>query len=241
MITVVIPVKNEKYIRKTVESLLENAVGDVEVLFREDYGIGQRGITNELVREARGDLIMKTDGHCLFSKGWDKSMVSRMMDNMIMAPYLLSLDEETWTPRHAPLMSEYGFDSNLIMQHLPSHTDDLVVETMCLQGSCWLVTKENYWKWNLGELGLGSWGMQGTELGIKAYLNGGVCVTNKDCYYAHLFRQLEVDFPYQRDMKAIEKTKNIFIQKYKRKNIKGLIEKFNYPLDWDKEKVDNLE
>lgn len=258
MISIVIPAKNEPYLQNTVDSILENAEGDFEIIVGLDgykeklrkhpkvtvgyipKGIGQRAATNALVTLAKGEYIMKTDAHCLFSQGFDVSLMEDIDDKTILAPYLLSLDAEKWEPRHYPKMSEYAFDTDLVMQHLPETSSELVVDTMCLQGSAWLVSKENYLKWNLGETELGSWGMQGTELGIKAYLNGGQCKTTKKCFYAHLFREKEADFPYKRNKIEIKKTRDKFVRKYKNKSIAGLIENFNYPLNWNQEIVAKL-
>jgi hypothetical protein len=78
---------------------------------------------------------------------------------------------------------------------------------------------------------LGSWGGQAAELGIRAYLNGGVCNSTKKTYYGHVFRHKDSEFPYQRGDNpgkfAIEELQ----RRYKDK-IQGLLEKFNYPADW---------
>ena len=154
---------------------------------------------------------------------------------------MLALDEDTWTPRHRPMSSAYCFDTDLVFQYNTKvENKQMLNETMCLQGSAWIVAKETYFKWNLDDPTLGSWGGQGVELGIKAWTNGGRCVTNKKCNYAHLFRENEADFPYKRDKKAIKKTSVEFRKRFLNKDIEGLIKKYKYPADWSKAKVEEL-
>jgi glycosyltransferase involved in cell wall biosynthesis len=260
MISVLITAKNEPYLQQTIDDLFKNAETDIEVLvgldgwkpnelhaphldkfmvLHEPESIGQRAMLNRLAECSTAKYILKVDAHCSFPKGFDRILLDDMEENYIMAPYLMPLDAEKWTPRMSPRHSMYYFDSNLVMQHGENNEEELV-HTMCLQGSFFLMTRHNYFKWNVCEEALGSWGMQGTELGIKAFLNGGKCITNKKTYYAHLFREKAEDFPYERDMQAIRRTKDLFIQKYKTKKIAKLIKQFNYPGDWTKELVNEL-
>lgn len=240
-ISVVIPSLNEPYLDKTVEDIASHSESDIEILVGDDAveKLGQRGLTNKLVAQARGKYIFKTDAHCSFSQGWDKELLETASDKTIVAPYLLRLDGEAWQVIPKPAVGSFCFDTNLIFQY-DQERPELIVETMCLQGSAWLVSKENYYAWNLGDESLGSWGGQGPELGIKAWLNGGVCLTNKKCYYGHLFREKEEDFPYQRDKAIIKGTTDELCRRFKNKSIVGLIEKFGYPADWSQEEVDKL-
>jgi len=240
MISIIIPSKHEPYLDKTVEDIHRNARGDIEVLVGHDEteNIGQRAMMNKLARQAKGEYIMKCDAHCSFGPGFDTIMLEDTDDDTILAPFLLPLDGETWTVgnnRH----SAYVFDTTLTMHHAPNN-EELVNETMCLQGSCFLTLLDNYWLWNLCEEGLGSWGGQGVELGIKAYLNGGVCRTTKRTYYGHVFRHLEEEFPYRRDLKAVNRSQKNIIKKYKTKSIAGLIRRYKYPLDWTPDVVKTL-
>lgn len=240
-ISVVIPALHEPYLQKTVEDIQRHAETEIEVLVGDDAveKLGQRALTNKLVKQARGKYILKTDAHCLFSQGFDKELLKVADEKTIVAPYLLRLDAENWKPIPKPCTGSYVFDSNLVMQYGEENSEP-VTETMCLQGSCWLVTRETYWDWDLGDESLGSWGGQGAELGIKAWYNGGKCVTNKNCYYAHLFREKEEDFPYKRDKAKIKVTTDEILKRYKDRRIAGLIKLFNYPADWTPEMVDSL-
>lgn len=238
-LSIIIPSKNEKWLQRTTTRIYDTIEMDTEVLIGEDQGMGQRALINELVKKSTAKYIMKVDAHCLFSKGFDKVLIKDMDDKTIMSPYLLVLDEKMWQPQHKPTSSNYCFDTNLVFQY-NKENKELINETMCLQGSAWIVNRETYWKWNLCDETLGSWGHMGVELGIKAWLNGGVCKTNKKCHYAHLFRHIDKEFPYERDKKEIRRISENFKKRFKNKSIKGLIEKYDYPADWNKNEVDSL-
>lgn len=242
LLSILIPSKNEPYLQRTIDDIIEHAEGAIQIISREDDGVGQRALTNQLAHAAKGDYIMKLDAHCSMSQGFDVKMIEDMEDDMIMSPYLLNLDEHNWAVEQYPMSSAYGFDTNLVFQYNLEAEDKtkLINETMCLQGSCWMVKAENYWDWNLCDEELGSWGHQGVELGIKAFLNGGRCVTNKNAYYGHLFRHSEADFPYKRDKEAIKITSNKFREKFLNQDIAPLIKKYGYPHDWSEEKVKEL-
>ena len=236
MLSILIPSRNEPYLDKTIEDIKEHAEGEIEILAEEDKGLGQRALTNKLARQAKGDYLMKLDAHCSLSQGFDLALLSEIDDKTILSPLLLPLDGQSWTINGKKQMAQFVFDSNFVMQHAEGN----VGETMVLQGSCWLITKKNYFDWNVCDESLGSWGMQSLELGIKAYLNGGVCKTTRNAYVGHLFRHKDEEFPYQRDIEPGKFANEEMKRRYYNKSIAGLIEKFNYPADWTKEIVDSL-
>jgi len=194
-LSIIIPARNEQWLDKTVEDINQHAEGDFEVLVGNDVnGIGQRAMMNVLAKQATGDYIMKTDGHCSFSQGFDVKLLAEMDDKTILAPLLLPLDADNWAINGKKQMAQFVFDDNFVMQHAEGD----VGETMCLQGSAWVISKENYFGWNVCDESLGSWGGQAAELGIAAWLNGGRCKTTRSAYYGHLFRHKDEEFPYER-------------------------------------------
>jgi len=260
-ISILVPARDEKYLDKTIDDILKHKESDTEILvgldgWTKDYrmrnlpnveyiwkdkSIGQRAITNELARLSEADYVMKIDAHVSFSQGFDRIMLEDIDDRTILAPRLMPLDAEKWEIPLITPASSYAFDTNLVFQYHPKgENSELLNETMCLQGSAWMITRENYWKWNICDESLGSWGGQAAELGIKAWLNGGRCATAKKVYYAHMFREKESQFPYQRNKEHIRATLNELRKRYLNKKIAGLIEKFNYPCDWNKERVAQL-
>lgn len=259
-LSIIIPSRQEKYLQKTVEDILDHTEGDTEVLVGLDEpdkvifdlvkpkvkciqrdNIGQRALVNELVSLSEAKYILKVDAHCSFSQGFDRKMMEAMDDKTIMSPYMMKLDAENWQIMPQNPTSMYVFDTDLVMQHWrEGANEELINETMVPVGAAFMVTRENYWKWNLCDESLGSWGGQCTELGIKAYLNGGRCVTNKNVYFGHLFRENKDDFPYDRGEHPGQFALEELRKRYKNKSIAGLIEKFNYPANWTQELVDNL-
>lgn len=257
-LSILIPARNEPYLQKTIDDILLHSRADTEIVvgldgYRVDLkqdkrvkvfllsGIGQRAATNVLARQATGKYLMKVDAHCSFSDAFDEKMLNAIDDWTIMSPYLLVLDKETWTPKHFPISSSYCFDTDFVFQYnQKAENKELINETMCLQGSAWMVHKIAYWKWNLCDESLGSWGSQGVEIGIKAWLNGGRCVTNKDVFYAHLFREKDEDFPYERDKLQMQFAHEEIKRRYKNKIVSWLIVKFGFPADWSRDAVDNL-
>lgn len=116
---------------------------------------------------------------------------------MILSPVMFPLNPETWTVNHHKPMSNFYFDENMVMQFAPERKE-VTHETMCLQGSAFMLTKDLYFELGLDDDSLGSWGSQGVELGCKAWFNGKRCMTTKETYYGHLFRVTDADFPYDR-------------------------------------------
>lgn len=239
-LSILIPARNELYLQKTIDDIRDNSLlssEELEILFAEDDGRGQRKTTNLLARRARGKYLMKVDAHCSFSRGFDKALLEQMDNKTILAPLLMPLDGPTWSINGKKKMAQFMFDTNFVMQHAEGEAG----ESMCLQGSAWMVSKENYWKWNLGDDSMPSWGGQGVELGIKAFMNGGRCMTTDRAYYGHVFRVNNKDFPYERGENPGQKATEELRRRYKNQTIAPLVEKFGYPADWTVDSVLALE
>lgn len=237
-LSILIPARNEPYLQKTVDDLKAHIEADTEILVGEDtQPIGQRAMTNRLAKEAKGRFLLKLDAHVSVGPGFDRILLEQMDERTILAPTLLPLKGESWTTNGKKQMKQFVFDQHLVMQHAEGEAG----ETMCLQGSSWVVHKDTYWKWELGDESLGSWGSQGVELGIKAFLNGGRCMTTDKTYYGHVFRHQDSDFPYDRGLEPGKYANQEMLRRYKNKSIAPLIEKFGYPADWTKESVEALD
>jgi len=93
-----------------------------------------------------------------------------------------------WVGKHNPQSTSFCFDSEPHFQyfedwkHRPQYEKDKkengYTETMSLQGSCFMLTRENYWKWNVCDEKAGSWGNQGLEVACATWLSGGRCLVN---------------------------------------------------------------
>lgn len=255
-LSILIPARNESLLQQTIDDIFKNAVDDIEVIVGLDgwlpefvkpfdlqpicesalkyihtnKSIGQRAMTNKLARMSEAQYFMKVDAHCSFGPGFDRIMMESMDDKTILSPQMGVLNPDNWAVNGRKMTSRYCFGRDFVMKY-DEETDEEEPETMCLQGSAWMISRENYWKWNVCDESLGSWGGQAVELGIAAYLNGGRCKTTKKTYYGHVFRHEDKEFPYDRGENpgkfATEELKRRYSDK-----IGGLVERFNYPLDW---------
>lgn len=139
--------------------------------------------------------------------------------------------EVVWIAKNNPQSTSYCFDTELHFQYFGEYKKrqkgDLV-ETMSLQGSCFMLTREKYWELNICDEEFGSWGAQGTEVACKTWLSGGKCIVNKNTWYAHLFRTQGGDFgfPYKQDNKQIsqarKKSQQLFLDNTWPKQIRPL-------------------
>lgn len=147
-----------------------------------------------------------------------------------------------WNPKRNPQSTSYCFDSEPHFQYHNGYKEKQVgdlVETMSLQGSCFLSSAKKYWEWNLCDESWGSWGSQGIEVATKAWFNGGRVLCNKKTWYAHLFRTQGGDFsfPYPQSGRGVQDAKSKareWIHSHPEK-LQKLIEKFSPP-GWSKPK-----
>jgi len=125
-----------------------------------------------------------------------------------------------WIGKTNPQSTSYCFDCTPHFQyfedwkHRPQYQKDKeekgLTETMSLQGSCWMLTRDKYWELNICDEKFGSWGSQGIEVAAKTWLSGGRVLVNHKTWYAHMFRTQGGDFgfPYPISNKDQEKAKN---------------------------------
>lgn len=158
-----------------------------------------------------------------------------------------------WIAKTSPQSTAYCFDSTPHFQYHGEHKKKQVgdlVETMSLQGSCFMMTREKYWELNICDESIGSWGSQGIEVACKTWLSGGRVICNRKTWYAHLFRTQGGDFgfPYPQSGKGVEKAKSVvkelfFDNKWNKQilPLTWLVERFDPPEKyWSKEDRDKL-
>lgn len=148
-----------------------------------------------------------------------------------------------WIAKENPQSTAYRFDKTLHFQYWNEYKKQQKgdhVETMSLQGSCWMVTREKYFDLELCDENHGSWGQQGVEVACKTWLSGGKVIVNKRTYYAHMFRTQGGDFgfPYPNPgiSKAREYSRDLWLNNKWNKavhSLSWLIDKFSPVPDWD--------
>ena len=94
-LSVLIPARNEMWLRRTVEDVLSNIRGNTEVIVVLDgawaepqlvphervtvihrpESIGQRAATNEAARVSTAKYVMKLDAHCMVGEGFDVKLL----------------------------------------------------------------------------------------------------------------------------------------------------------------------
>jgi len=117
MVSVIIPSRNERFLKRTIEDLLKNATGEIEVVavldgywrpvaLPKDPRVkrvvhrqpkGMRAAINAGASIAKGKYLMKTDAHCLFAEGFDETLMADCEENWVVIPRRYSLDAENWT------------------------------------------------------------------------------------------------------------------------------------------------
>jgi len=174
MISVIIPIFKDALSKPTIESLLENAKGPIEVIAVLDGGWlapehmvedprvnylhlgkkrGMRDAINAGVSIARGDYLMRTDSHCMFAPGYDKEITENMEDNWIVTPRRYFLDPVKWEVMDLPPVDYERLGIQTIGNgkkfcgmpwDRPDRKDVPIDESMGMQGSCWFM-KKSWW------------------------------------------------------------------------------------------------
>lgn len=164
-----------------------------------------------------------------------------------------------WIGKDNPQSASYCFDSTPHFQyfedwkHRPTYEIDKkekgLTQTLSLQGSAWMLTRDKYWELNICDENFGSWGSQGIEVALKTWLSGGSVLVNHKTWYAHMFRTQGGDFgfPYpistKDQKKAKEYARNLFFNNNWDKQIhplSWLIEKFWPVRGWSDEDLQKL-
>jgi hypothetical protein len=137
-----------------------------------------------------------------------------------------------WIGKPSPQSTAYLFNRNLQFWYFNElkkrqQGEGIWAETMSLQGSFFMLTREKYWELNICDETWGSWGQQGTEVALKTWLSGGRVVCRMDTWYAHMFRtQHGFSFPYPMSgndqRKARKISKDLFLNNKWDKQVRPL-------------------
>jgi glycosyltransferase involved in cell wall biosynthesis len=160
-----------------------------------------------------------------------------------------------WIAKTNPQSTSYCFDSEPHFQYFnefkkrPEGRGE-ITETMSLQGSCFMCTREKYLELNLSDNEtFGSWGSQGIEVACKTWLSGGRVVVNHKTWYAHMFRTQGGDFsfPYAQSGSQVERAKKqakelFFNNKWEKqiRPLSWLLERFWPVPGWTEEQLKEL-
>jgi glycosyltransferase involved in cell wall biosynthesis len=115
-LSILIPARNEQFLSKTIENILENLEGNTEVIavldgvpadppvsendrvtiINLDSSIGQRAATNLAARTSTSKFVMKCDAHCAFEKGFDVKLMKDCEQNWTVVPRMYNLHAFDW-------------------------------------------------------------------------------------------------------------------------------------------------
>lgn len=221
MLSIIIPSYKDPLLHKTIESLLENAVGEIEIIpvldgyipftpIKKDRRIkvvqlggnrGMRRAINAGIAVSKGEFIMRTDEHCSFGNGYDVILTRDCQPNWIITPRRYFLDPVKWQVMDIPPVDFMKLKITNVSpgvrkfsgMEAPGDPNLQIQESMAMQGSCW-VMRRDWWNKIIGELqneGYGPHYQDSHEMVFKTWQAGGKLMVDKNTWHAHKHR----DFP----------------------------------------------
>lgn len=115
-LSVIIPARNEEFLKRTVNDVLAKAEADTEVIIISDgdwplepianddriiliktgSSIGQRAAVNLGARLSTAKFIMKLDAHCIVDQGFDRKLMADCKYNWTVIPAMYNLHAFNW-------------------------------------------------------------------------------------------------------------------------------------------------
>jgi glycosyltransferase involved in cell wall biosynthesis len=118
-LSILIPARNEMFLAKTIEDILEHSEAETEIIavcdgqwadpaipqhpqvnvIKTGKPVGQRAGTNLAAKIAKGKYLFKVDAHCSFDQGFDRKMLDgfkEMGDDVTMVPIMRNLWAFDW-------------------------------------------------------------------------------------------------------------------------------------------------
>lgn len=178
----------------------------------------------------------------------DKSRKYQGKDNICSECGKQMEKEVLWFPKPSPNRFTFVFDKTMHFQYygslakrkenikgallLDKTYDTNLRETMSIQGSCFMLTKEKYFKLDICSEEFHSWGQQGVEVACKTWLSGGRVISNLNTWYAHMFRTNNFGgFPYSNPQPLIDENRELSRELFQRDKWNKAIHKFQWLLD----------
>lgn len=231
-LSVIIPSRDERFLQPTIEDIFRNARGEIEVVAVLDSdkwpegwaelaakypnlhtiynarSIGMRGSINRGVASAisrKAKYIMKSDGHCSFSEGFDITLTAEIEPNWVVIPRRGRLDPENWcaAETHKPDIDYHylsfpddpadfggpGLNGKVWPERAVERADIKIDDELSSQGSCWAMQASYFVELELmDEANYSKFWCEAQEILLKCWLSGGRGVINKNCRYLHLHK-----------------------------------------------------
>lgn len=216
MLSIIIPSYKDPLLHKTIDNILQNAEGEIEIIAVLDgYWIeqiindprvkllhlgrnrGMREAINAGVAISKGEYLMRADEHQAFGKGFDRIILETIQDNWIVTPRRYFLDVEKWQIMDIPpvdfmklKIASVGEGVKKFSGVEATGNSEMIQESMAMQGSCWFM-KRSWWDKVIGRLqneGYGPHYQDSIEMVFKTWQAGGKLMVNKNTWHAHKHR-----------------------------------------------------
>ena len=159
---------------------------------------GMKDAINAGVAISKGEYIMRSDEHCMFGKGFDVILTRDTQPNWIVTARRFFLDPDNWKVMdisyidYEKLVTQSIGDAKKYTgspweERTKERKDIMVDETMSMQGSMWVMTRQ-WWDKVIGELKSGPYGthyQDQHEMIFKTWKAGGKMMVNKNTWFAH--------------------------------------------------------
>lgn len=218
MLSIIIPSYKDPLLHKTIDSLIENAVGEIEIVvsldgywptipIKDDKRIkiihsgknrGMRETINRAVLISKGEYLMRVDEHQTFGYAYDKILTESCQSNWIVTPRRYFLDVEKWEVMDMPpvdfmKLKIVNYDRGQKFSGVVAKGNDNypIQESMAMQGSCWVMPRK-WWDEVIVELqseGYGTHYGDSHEMVFKTWKAGGKLMVNKNTWHAHKHRK----------------------------------------------------
>lgn len=220
MLSIIIPSRNERYLNKTIKDILKKVTGEIEIIsvldgytdyplpeenprlrvIQKEKSEGMRSAINTGVDLAKGEYILKADGHLSFSYGFDEVLEADCEDNWLVSARRYNLITDTWNKDDREPVDYFYYacpwhnSKHYIIQSCPWVTRSRerkegfdIDEQMTIHGAMWFTTKKFYEKIRMTNEGWGGFAGEPPELCNKTWLGPwkGKVMVNKKVWYAH--------------------------------------------------------
>lgn len=118
-VSIIIPSRNERFLPNTIDDLLKNCRGDIEIIpvldgywtspplridprvkiVHKGSVVGMRDCINAGVAVSTGRFILKIDGHCMVDEAFDLKMAAISNERLVQVPRRYRLDAQNWCIR----------------------------------------------------------------------------------------------------------------------------------------------
>ena len=213
LVSVIIPARNEPYLQRTIDGILNAASGEVEItavldgywpepVLRDDDRVrlihfsesrGMRAAINAAARVSQGEYLLKCDAHCLFCKDFDLLLAKDCIhQDWTIVPRRYRLNVENWEAITDKVYDfQYIRKNDLKGKDWPEYAEraiegQYIFDLMTSQGSCWFMHRDRFWELGgLDDVNYGAMGREAQEVCLKSWLSGGRYALNRNVWYAH--------------------------------------------------------